>query len=74
MRWLVYRGVGLNGFFGLGQVADNFSEFGNADLIFSGGFGVRYRVNDEQRINIGIDVGFANDGDEALYFRIGEAF
>ena len=74
LRWRVVWRFGVVAFAGVGQVAPNLGEFAHSDLLYSGGAGIRFVASESERINLGIDYARANDGDSAVYFRIGEAF
>ncbi|TGE17019.1 BamA/TamA family outer membrane protein [Hymenobacter elongatus] len=58
----------------VGQVGDNIGELGNNDLKVTGGAGLRFKFNRQDRLNIRIDYGYGRDGSSGLYFSIGEAF
>ena len=60
-------------FAGIGQVAPSISDMNSDDLLPSYGMGIRFRISEEQRINLSIDYARGRDSD-AWYFRIGEAF
>ncbi|MEM9990403.1 MAG: BamA/TamA family outer membrane protein [Bacteroidota bacterium] len=57
----------------LGQVADNYAELPSAPMRWNVGGGIRFMLNEEDRVNIRLDVGV---GKETLgyYLTIGEAF
>ena len=38
------------------------------------GAGLRFRFNEEQKVNLRMDLGFGNDGNMGIYFGIEEAF
>ncbi len=60
-------------FAGIGEVASELGEMDSENILHSVGIGFRYRVSEEQRINLSIDYAVGKDSD-AWYFRIGEAF
>jgi hypothetical protein len=41
---------------------------------YSGGAGLRFQFNKEQKINLRMDIGIGQDGNTGLYFGIEEAF
>lgn len=73
LRWAAWKRLGMVGFVGVGNVADQFSDLKISDPLASYGLGIRYLASSSNRVNIGIDVAYA-EHDYAIYFRIGEAF
>ncbi len=73
LRQHLYKKLGMVGFLGIGAAVDEISEIGDALMLPSIGFGVRYLMIGKEKINIGFDVGFGRD-DWSLSFRIGETF
>lgn len=61
-------------FAGIGDVACKMDEFKMGDLKTAGGFGLRYAINEKEKINIRLDIGFNNNGGSGVYFCIGEAY
>jgi hypothetical protein len=49
-------------------------NFSFSDLKYSYGAGLRFRFNEEQKVNLRVDIGFGNDGNMGVYFGIEEAF
>ncbi len=72
-RFPVYRRFGMVAFAGLGDVFDRPSDVAFAHLKYSLGSGLRYALNQEQKLNIRVDVGYGREGSN-LYIVIGEAF
>jgi hypothetical protein len=64
--------VGLAAFAALGDVAGEIDEFTDSKVKFSGGTGMRFRLNDEG-LNLRLDIGFTDEG-SGFYFIAGEAF
>jgi hypothetical protein len=64
---------GAVAFFGAGEVASTFSNFGVSNIRPGGGVGVRFAVAPKSHINIRIDYG-VGQGSHAWYVGIGEAF
>ncbi len=64
---------GLVAFAGAGQVADRLSGIALDGFHVSGGFGVRYRLSRDQKLNVRLDIAFAN-GSNGLYLNVEEAF
>jgi outer membrane protein assembly factor BamA len=73
-RWLpvIWR-IGVVGFAGLGDVADRIAHFDMGGFEYSYGFGLRFILNPEQKINLRVDFGFGK-GTSGIYFTAGEAF
>ncbi len=73
-RWLpaIWR-FGVVGFAGLGNVADRIAHFDLGAFKYSYGFGLRFILNPEQKINLRLDFGFGK-GTSGIYFTAGEAF
>lgn len=61
-------------FVGAGEVFDSFNDFdaGKAHLIY--GFGGRFRALKGEKLNFRLDVGFTDDGQNAFYLSVREAF
>jgi outer membrane protein assembly factor BamA len=64
---------GIVAFAGFAQVADRIEDFRLDNFKFAFGGGLRFLWDKEQKLNIRLDVGFA-EGKPALYVTIGEAF
>ena len=60
-------------FAGLGRVAHTISEFDLAGMKYSAGGGLRFAIQEDERITVRFDVGKSND-DSAFYFALLEAF
>ncbi len=60
-------------FTGLGQVAPAIDDFDGNNLLWSAGFGLRFRLTEQNRMNYRTDVAWGRDGFE-FYFSITEAF
>lgn len=73
-RCLIYKRLGAVAFGGIGNVANNVSEYTFNQLKCSYGGGLRFALNKKENLNVRIDYGFATDGNSGLYFQIGEAF
>ena len=71
-RWSVSNRWILTGFAGVGEVAPDFSEFGD-DFLPAAGIGSRFVVSDKHRVSISLDVAHGKHGTE-YYVGIGEAF
>lgn len=73
-RRYFWRRLGFVVFAGLGDVAPGLMKFRFNDLKYSYGLGLRYLYNKKQKLNLRMDVGFGNDGNNGVYLGIEEAF
>ncbi len=60
-------------FAGFGSIALTVIKLPSAEILPSGGMGLRYRASEDYGVNIGIDYAFGRN-DSAFYVRIGEVF
>jgi outer membrane protein assembly factor BamA len=60
-------------FAGAGDVAPTPAKLTLAGELWTTGFGLRYMVDEKERVNIRIDYGFGN-GDSGFFLSLGEAF
>lgn len=60
-------------FFGVGKVQHEMMEFFFRDLKYAGGFGVRFQLSKDKKINFRFDMGFTPEGFN-FYFNVLEAF
>ena len=65
---------GMVAFAGIGVVAHSMDDYNLSNLKRSGGVGVRFRLDDEEKIHIRCDFGYGQDGNSGVYLTIGEAF
>ncbi len=72
-RFPIYWRFGGTLFFGTGKVQKNFTDFIFQDLKYGGGFGIRFRLAKEKKINLRFDMGFTPEGYK-FYFNLLEAF
>lgn len=63
----------LNLFSSVGCVAKNFSDLQIRNTRFSGGLGIRFRIDKKQKVNLRLDTAFGKDGMKN-YFTFNEAF
>jgi len=70
-RWNVYKKWTLTAFGGGGRIADSISGIGSTPTRWAGGSGVRYNIGGKHKLNIGIDVTYAEDQVE-VYFQVGD--
>lgn len=74
LRWMFRNDFGAVVFAGAGTAAPDFSDLGDGSNAFGFGGGLRYRISDVDKLNIGIDVAYSSSDDVTVYFRVGEAF
>jgi len=72
-RLPLWRRFGLVGFAGLGDVAGKMSRFRSREVKTSAGFGLRYMLIPEEKMNLRFDFGFGKDT-SGFYVTITEAF
>jgi hypothetical protein len=68
-----WRKLGLVLFFGAGDVASEYSHYKLTELKYSYGAGLRFRLDEKEKIDVRMDVGFGNNTD-GVYFSIQQAF
>jgi len=73
-RFPLYWRFGAVVFAGVGDVSSRIGAFRLPDLKPSYGFGFRFAVNQEERLNIRLDFGFGQRGNSGLYLTASEAF
>jgi len=74
LRWEIADRVGVVGFGGGGAAFGDYLGVGGTSYAAAGGVGVRYRVSQVDKMNIGFDVAVGTDANVSVYFSIGEAF
>lgn len=72
-RTIIFGDFGLVIFVGIGEVSPQFYSFKIELVKPSYGFGLRYRLDKEERIDLRADLGFGN-GTSGIYFSIEQAF
>lgn len=65
--------LGAAGFVGYGNVLNRLDEFRFQDLKPSIGGGIRFKVDDKERLNLRLDMGFGEDT-SGFYISVAEAF
>jgi len=73
-RWRFYKRWGLVAFAGAGRVDESFGGHGEGETIPSYGVGLRFMVLESQRINVRVDYARTDNGGEAWYLGVMEAF
>ncbi|MFW5771468.1 MAG: BamA/TamA family outer membrane protein [Spirochaetota bacterium] len=61
------------GFCSVGQVARSFDMFSHKNMVYAYGGGLRFKLKEEQDLNVRLDFGFSRDF-FGVYVTIGEAF
>ena len=72
-RWRFHKKWGAVAFAGGGYYNNSFNELRERDLIHSYGVGLRFMVQESQRINLRVDYARSN-GSDAVYLSVGESF
>ena len=73
VRIQLFKNFGIAGFAGIAQVADKVSNFNLNAFKYAYGYGLRYKLNKKENINLRLDMGFTNEG-HGLYIVFAEAF
>jgi hypothetical protein len=60
-------------FYEAGKVADSMHTLDQSKTITSAGGGLRWQVSADNKLNLGVDVGYSN-GEHAVYVQVGEKF
>ena len=71
VRCMFGKELGAVAFAGSGR---DFDQLGDGSQGYGLGAGLRYRISEADKMNIGLDVAYGSDDEVAVYFRIGEAF
>ena len=72
-RFLFWK-LGIVAFAGYGVVSRDLDNFQSQNIKPSGGLGLRYRLSEDEKINIRLDIGYGEKGSSGFYLTIGEAF
>lgn len=72
-RMSLWRNTGLVAFAGFGNVSENMSTFALKDMKHSVGFGFRYMLSPEEKMNVRFDYAFGKDS-SGFYITFLEAF
>lgn len=70
-RWNFYERWSAVAFGGVGRIANNFNNLGSSPNLYAGGGGIRYRIKEKEKLNIGVDV-TTGDGQVEFYVVIGD--
>jgi len=72
VRWNFYRRWIALAFGGGGRIADSVGDLGSAPTNWAGGAGVKYMLVEKQKLTVGIDLAYAEGGNVAVYFQVGD--
>ena len=72
-RQYFWRRLGFVAFAGVGDVAPALGDFALGDFKYSLGFGLRFKFNRAEKVNLRADIGFGR-GTNGVYFGLEEAF
>ena len=70
----IWKIFGLAAFFGAGRVYPGYEYLTFKDLYYSGGVGLRIRVDSENNTNLRLDFAYGKDGACSVIFGFAEAF
>lgn len=74
-RWFFLPKWGVVGFAGFAALYDgDVANITSDDIYISGGFGLRYRMHQENRVNFRVDFAWGEDDDSGFYVSLQEAF
>jgi hypothetical protein len=73
-RWTLSKRWGVVAFAGAGDVKDSFTAEPEDSFVPSYGAGIRFMVMPSQRLNVRVDYGRSNSGQDAWYLSVAEAF
>ncbi len=74
-RWMLTKKFGVVGFVGIAALYDG--GIGNVDsdnIFYSGGVGIRYVLQEANRVNFRVDFAVGEDDEDGFYVSISEAF
>lgn len=71
-RWQLSDKWIVTGFAGFGEVAEDFSDFGD-NYLPAAGIGARFVISQKHRVSLSVDIAYGKDGGE-FYLGVGEAF
>lgn len=73
IRWMPFERFGFIAFAGAGQVTPNYHGFALDGLKPTSGFGLRFTLDPENRLNVRMDMAFGQNT-KGVYFDVKEAF
>lgn len=72
VRWNFHQRWIALAFIGGSRIAKTVGDLGSEPTYGAGGGGLKYMLIEEQKLSIGLDVAFAEGGDFAVYFQVGD--
>lgn len=73
-RMPVYKRWGAAFFGSTGDVAEKAMDYNFSNLKFAYGAGIRFALNQKERLNLRLDYGFNSKGGSGFYLQLAEAF
>lgn len=73
-RWTLFKRWGVVAFAGAGDVQDSITAEPEDNFVPSYGAGIRFMVLPSQRLNVRVDYARSNNGQDAWYLSVAEAF
>jgi outer membrane protein assembly factor BamA len=73
-RMPVYKRWGIVAFGSTGDVAEKVMDYDLASLKYAYGGGIRFALNQKERLNLRLDYGFTSNKGQGLYLQLAEAF
>jgi hypothetical protein len=70
-RWNFYKRWSVVLFGGAGRIGEGFKDLGSSPNLYAGGAGIRYRIKEKEKLNIGLDVTYG-DGNVEFYVVVGD--
>jgi len=72
VRWDFYRRWTALAFGGGGRVAGSVGDLGSSPTNWAGGGGIRYMLIEKQKLSVGLDLAYAENGTFSVYFQVGD--
>lgn len=73
-RMPVYKRFGIVAFGSTGDVAEKVMDYNLRDLKYAWGGGIRFALNQKERLNLRLDYGFTSNKGQGFYLQLAEAF
>jgi hemolysin activation/secretion protein len=70
--WNFYRRWTVLGFGGGGRVAKSISDLGSAPTNYAAGGGIRYLIDEKRKLNLGVDIAYAEGTEASVYIQVGD--
>lgn len=72
IRWNFYRRWTVLGFGGGGRVAESISDLGSTPTNYAAGGGLRYMIDEKRKLNLGVDIAYADGAAAVVYIQVGD--